>query len=91
MKAKSNEPDSQSTSDQPAVYQIRIRGHLDPHWADWLGGLTLTLEKDETLITGVVADQAALFGLLRKVRDSGLPLLSVNRVTAPADRRDDPT
>ena len=89
MKGKSNEPDPQSTPDQPAVYQIRIMGHLDSQWADWLGGLTLTLEKDDTLITGVVADQAALFGLLRKVRDSGLPLISVHRVAAPADRSDD--
>ncbi|GAP18836.1 hypothetical protein [Levilinea saccharolytica] len=90
MKAKSSEPEPQSTPDQPAVYEIRIMGHLDSQWADWLGGLTLTLDQDDTLITAVVADQAALFGLLRKVRDSGLPLRSVNRMAAPADRPEDP-
>ncbi len=60
------------------VYQIRIKGHLGPHWADWFEGLTLTLEATgETLLTGPVIDQAALYGVLRKVRDVGLPLLSV--------------
>ena len=60
------------------VYQIRIKGHLGPQWADWLEGLNITLEENgETLITGPVVDQAALFGLLRKVRDLGLPLISV--------------
>ena len=62
-------------------YQIRIKGHLDEQWADWFGGLTITLEKDGvTLLTGQVVDQAALFGLLRKVSDLGMPLLSVNPV-----------
>jgi hypothetical protein len=60
-------------------YQIRIKGHLDEQWADWFGGLTITLEEDgDTLLTGQVVDQAALFGLLRKVSDLGMPLLSVN-------------
>lgn len=60
-------------------YQIRLRGHLDAQWSDWFGGLTVTLEDNgETLLTGLVADQAALYGLLRKVRDLGMPLLSVN-------------
>jgi hypothetical protein len=67
--------------DQPMVYQIRIKGHLSGKWTDWFGGLTITLEEDgETLLTGPVVDQAALFGLLRKVRDIGLPLLAVIRV-----------
>ena len=66
---------------QPTVYQIRIKGHLGRQWADWFGGLTMTLEDNgDTLLTGPVVDQAALHGLLRKVRDLGMPLLSVNRI-----------
>lgn len=54
--------------DQPMVYQIRVKGHLGPRWADWFGGMTITLEDNgETLLTGPVVDQAALHGLLRKV------------------------
>lgn len=64
---------------QPTVCQIRIKGHLGVQWSDWFDGLTITLEDDgDTLITGPVADQAALHGLLKKVRDLGLPLISVN-------------
>ena len=60
------------------VYQIRLMGHLSRQWTDWFGGLTITLEEDgDTLLTGPVLDQAALFGLRRKVRDRGMPLLSV--------------
>ena len=63
------------------VYQIRLKGHLGPEWTEWFGGLAITLEENgETLLTGPVVDQAALFGLLRKVRDLGLPLLSVSGV-----------
>jgi hypothetical protein len=72
-----------STEDQyePGFYEIRIKGHLDDQWADWFGGLTLTLKEDgDTLLTGMVADQAALHGLLKKVRDLGIPLISVNPV-----------
>ena len=66
---------------QPMVYQIRLKGHLGRHWTDWFDGLTITLEDNgETLLTGPVVDQAALHGLLRKVRDLGVPLLSVTRV-----------
>jgi hypothetical protein len=66
---------------QPMVYQIRIKGHLGRQWTDWFEGLTITLEDNgETLLTGPVVDQAALHGLLKKVRDLGMPLLSVNRV-----------
>jgi hypothetical protein len=66
---------------QPVVYQIRLHGQLDPKWEDWFGGLIITLEDcDETLLTGPVVDQAALHGLLKKVRDLGLPLISVNPV-----------
>jgi hypothetical protein len=61
------------------VYQIRIRGHLDNRWSKWLGGLGMTHENDgTTVLTGPVADQPALHGLLTKIRDLSLPLLSVN-------------
>jgi hypothetical protein len=64
------------------IYQIRIRGHLGRQWAGWFEELTITLEENgDTLLTGPVVDQAALFGLLRRVRDVGLPLLSVTRIT----------
>ena len=63
------------------IYQIRIKGHLGQQWADWFEGLTITLEdNDNTLLTGPVVDQAALHGLLKKVRDLGMPLLSVERI-----------
>jgi hypothetical protein len=69
---------------QPMVYQIRLEGHLGPRWTDWFGGLTITLEDNgETLLTGAVEDQAALHGLLRKVRDLGIPLISAIRVKPP--------
>ena len=68
-------------ADQPRVYQIRVRGHISPQWTDWFEGLTITLEEEgSTLLTGPVIDQAGLYGLLKKVRDSGMPLLSVNSV-----------
>jgi hypothetical protein len=66
---------------QPMVYQIRIKGHLSIQWADWFGGLSITLEDNgDTLVTGPVIDQSALHGLLRKVRDLGMPLLSIIRM-----------
>jgi len=68
-------------SSQPTIYQIRVKSHLGSDWTDWFEGLTITLEEDgDTLLTGPVADQAALYGLLKKVRDLGIPLLSVIRV-----------
>ncbi|SRR6266536_3320908 len=77
----SNEINSESDPGQPLVYQIRIKGHLGREWTNWFGGLTIRLtDNGETLLTGPVVDQAALHGLLRKVRDLGVPLLSVNRV-----------
>jgi len=67
--------------DKSGLYEIRIKGHLDDRWTDWFGGLTILLEEDgNTLLTGLVVDQAALHGLLKRVRDLGMPLLSVNFV-----------
>ena len=63
---------------KPTFYKIRIKGQLGAEWSDWFEGLTISLEEDgTTLLSGPVADQAALHGLLKKVRDLGLPLLSV--------------
>ena len=77
----SNELNATTDPGQLTVYQIRIKGHLGRQWTDWFGGLTVTQEENgDTLLTGPVVDQAALHGLLKKVRDIGLPLLSVNRV-----------
>jgi hypothetical protein len=72
-----------SSGDQsgPGFYEIRLKGHLDDRWSDWFEGLTITLEEDgNTLLTGSVIDQAALHGLLKKVRDLGMPLVSVSPV-----------
>lgn len=67
--------------DQPSIYQIRIAGHLGPEWSDWFDGMSITREEGgDTALTGPVADQAALHGLLRKVRDLGLPLLALVRL-----------
>ena len=80
-----NNPDATTNLSQPAIYQIRLEGHLGVQWADWFNGLTITLAEDgDTLLTGPVADQAALHGLLKKVRDLGTPLVAVNRVSASA-------
>lgn len=77
----SNNIEPEADLSQPMVYQIRIKGHLSCQWTDWFGDLTITLEEDgNTLLTGPVVDQAALYGLLKKMRDLGMPLLSVNRV-----------
>ena|SRR5687767_3764157 len=86
----SNKPNAQRDPRQPMIYQVRIKGHLGPQWADWFGGLTITPEDNgDTLLTGPVVDQAALHGLLRKVRDLGLPLISVTRAqTGQADGPD---
>ncbi len=73
-----NKHNPKTNPDRPMVYQIRIKGHLDCQWTDWFEGLTITLEDNgETLLTGPVADQSALHGILKKTRDLGLPLLSV--------------
>jgi len=77
----SNRFDLKEDPGQPLVYQIRVKSHLDSDWTDWFEGLTITQEADgDTLLTGPVVDQAALHGLLKKVRDLGMSLVSVNRV-----------
>ena len=66
---------------EPVVYQIRIAGHLEPQWVDWFEGMSIRLKDDgTTVLTAAVVDQAALYGLLRKIRDVGMPLISVYRV-----------
>ena len=77
-----NRRSSERDANQPMVYQIRIRGHLGARWTVWFEGLIITLEDGgDTLLTGEVVDQAALYGWLKKVRDLGMPLLSVNPVS----------
>lgn len=69
------------TATPPIVYEVRIRGHLDPSWMSWLDGVAITPEENgDTLLTGPQLDQAALHALLTRVRDLGLPLVSVVRV-----------
>jgi hypothetical protein len=85
-----NKLEPQPTIDLPRIYRIRIKGQLGPEWSDWFEGLTISLEEDgDTLLTGPVVDQAALHGLLKKVRDLGLPLVSVCPVdTGQADKQE---
>jgi hypothetical protein len=74
--------------DGSGLYEIRIKGHLEPRWTDRFEGLIITLEEDgNTLLTGLVADQAALHGVLKKIRDLGMPLVSVSSV-APSPSSD---
>lgn len=76
-----NKQNSRTTPIEPTVYQIKVKGHLGCQGQEWFEGLAITLENNgDTVLTGLVVDQAALFGLLRKVRDLGIPLLSVNPI-----------
>jgi hypothetical protein len=78
-----NEQNLGSDPDRPKIFQIRLQGHLGQQWAGWFDGFTITLEEDgNTLLTGTVIDQAALHGLLKKVRDLGMPLISVDPVSS---------
>ena len=80
-KFMSNELEPKPTPSQPVDYQIRIEGHLGSQWTDWFDGLTITLEEDgDTLLAGSIVDQSALHGLLKKARDLGMTLISVNQV-----------
>jgi hypothetical protein len=70
-----------STHHEPAPYEIRLQGHLPDRWAGWFGDVTIGVDEDgTTVLTCPAIDQAALYGLLKKVRSLGLPLLAVNRV-----------
>ncbi len=74
----SNEPEPNSEPSPPTIYRVRLKGQLGSEWAEWFEGLAVTLEDDgSTLLTGPLADQAALHGLLKKIRDLGMPLISV--------------
>ena len=76
-----HKPNAQADPNPPMVYEIRIKGHLGQQWTAWLEGMNITqTDNSETLLAGPVVDQAALYGLLRKVRDLGLPLISVIKV-----------
>jgi hypothetical protein len=71
----------ENEQDRQEVYQIIVKGHLDNEWSDWFDGLTITLvDNGETILTGPLADQTALHGVLIKIRDLGMPLLSLTRV-----------
>lgn len=67
-------------TDEQAVYQIKVQGKLDEKWSDWFNGMTVTFESDITTLTGAVVDQAALRGILDKIWDLNLTLISVNRI-----------
>src|SRR5512137_2984624 len=88
-------PDPRPDPRQPTIYEIRVEGHLDREWSAWFDGLTVSLAEDgTTLLSGPVADQAALHGLLKRVRDLGTSLISINQVEpgppdhTPPDRPD---
>lgn len=65
--------------DQPTAYLIRLKGALDSSWSDWFDGFTITIQGNETILAGVVPDQSALHGILAKINDLGLPIMSVER------------
>lgn len=67
--------------DQPTQYQIRLKGTLDSSWSDWFDGFTITIQDGETLLVGVVCDQSALHGILTKINDLGLPIVSIEKIS----------
>ncbi len=76
-----DEQQANPDANQQTIYQFRIKGHLGTQWMGWFEGLTVTLEEDgNTLLSGPVIDQSAMHGILKKIRDLGMPLLSVNSV-----------
>ena len=81
-------PDEQKSNpeaNQQMVYQFKLKGHLSQQWLNWFEGLIVTLEEDgNTLLSGTVVDQSALHGILKKIRDLGMPLLSMNSVETGA-------
>jgi hypothetical protein len=78
--------DRRPLADAPAYYQIRVRGAIDPHWSDWFDGMAVTYDASgDTLLVGPLADQAALYGVLHRIRDLGLMLLAVARLPEPAE------
>ena len=82
-----DEQKSKPNPNQQMIYQIRVKGHLAQQWKDWFEGLTIILEEDgNTLLSGTVVDQAALHGILKRIRDVGVPLLSVNSID-PKDQQ----
>ena len=84
-----SEQRAERDADKPMIYQIRLKGHLGRQWVDWFDGLTITLEEDgNTLLNGAVIDQSALHGILKKIRDLGMPLLLVHAVDfSPQDTK----
>lgn len=82
-----DEAGRESNADRPMVCEIRISGHLGRQWGEWFNGMTILLEEDgNTLLAGTIVDQAALHGILKKVRDLGMPLLSVNLIRPDATK-----
>jgi hypothetical protein len=87
----SRPPGAAGPADRPAHYEIRVRGVLDTHWSGWFDGLQVSSDAHgQTLITGPIVDQAALHGLLAKVRDLGLPLLSVRQISPGHESEQEP-
>ena len=85
----SNAHDPNAEKDTPLIYEVRLKGHLNPKWVDWFGDVTITLQQDgDTLLTCQLIDQAALHALLRRIRDLGMPLISAVQVSQ--DQSDDP-
>ena len=86
-----DEQKSNPDADQRIVYQFRIKGHLRQQWMNWFEGLTITLEEDgNTLLSGPVVDQSAMHGILKKIRDLGMPLLSMKPIDSDSASKTDP-